>query len=160
MRVIDRSTQHAVALARATWVGNTGRVEALTTPNGDALLEAVGASGGTLTVSHRDYQTLEGAFETTPDTIQEVALERLPTYLTQVVVVSDDNKPVPNAVVTLLGGGEIVHFAATYPSGMANFMDVGRGALNLTAHADGFAPATVHVAEDARASIRIVMTRK
>jgi hypothetical protein len=160
VKVIDRTTQNPVALARATWVGTTGRVEALTTANGDALLEAVGANGGTLTISERGYQTLEGVFEVTPDTVQEVALTRLPPELVRISVVTDENKPIGNATITLLGGGELVHFTATDAKGLASFSGIGPGALNVIAHADGFAAETLQVPEDARASIRIEMKTK
>lgn len=112
VKVIDRNTQAPIAQARVAWVGTTGRVEALATPNGDALLEAVGAKGGTLTISDRGYQTLEGAFEVTP------------------------------------------------AKGVANFSGIDPGALNFTAYADGFAPTTLQVSDEARASIRIVVPQR
>ena len=36
--------------AQLTWVGGGGRVETVTNANGDALMEGVGTSGGTLTI--------------------------------------------------------------------------------------------------------------
>jgi hypothetical protein len=157
VRAIDRATQRPIANALAVWAGGGGRVEALTTVNGDALLEAAGAAGGTLTISEREYETLEGAFEVTPDTLQEVALSRLPQSRPQVLVITEDNKPVRDAVVELIGGGDITRFASTDPKGIAFFSDIGRGTLRVTAHADGFKPSTVPIPENARASIRIVI---
>ena len=159
VRVIDRNTQQPVASARAVWAGAGGRVEAQATANGDALLEAVGVSGGTLTISERGYQTLEGAFEQTPDTVQEVALTRLPPESLRVSVINTENQPIGNAIVTLLGGGELVHFTATDARGIANFSGIGPGALSFTASADGYSPTTVQVPETARTSIQIALKK-
>jgi hypothetical protein len=160
VRVIDRATQRPIANALTVWTGGGGRVEAFTTANGDALLEAAGAAGGTLTISDREYQTLEGVFDVTPDTLQEVALTRLPPSRPQVMVITEDNQPVRDAVIELTGGGDITRFASTDAKGIAFFSDIGRGTLRLIAHADGFVSTTMQIPEDARASIRsVVKTR-
>jgi len=83
----------------------------------------------------------------------------LPPESLRISVVSDENKPIANAVITLLGGGELVHFTATDPKGMATFSNIGRGALTVTAFADGCAETALQVPEDARGSIRIVVTQ-
>ena len=54
------------------WGG--GRVEALATPNGDALLEGVGTAAGQLAVTANGYEPLEADFTEPPGTVQEVAL--------------------------------------------------------------------------------------
>jgi hypothetical protein len=92
--------------------------------------------------------------------VQEVALTRLPPESLRISVVSDENKPIANATVTLLGGGELVHFTATDPKGIATFSGIGPGALSFTAYADGFVTETLQVADEARGSIRIVLPQR
>jgi Carboxypeptidase regulatory-like domain len=160
VKVINRITQHPVE-AQLTWVGAGGRVETLTNANGDALMEGVGTSGGTLTVHAREYQTVEGSFDETPDTQQEVALVPSPASRLTVRVVRADAKVPGDAVVELLARGpaDVAEFAVTDAQGIATFTDVPPGPLHFSAHADGFAPATVQIDEASRASIVITLTR-
>ena len=161
VRVIDQTSKNPVALAQVVWVGGNARVEALTTPNGDALLESVGSIGGTLTISSREYQTLEGVFEETPGTAQEVALTPLPSTRLSVRVIDGDGKAVDGAIVELLarGPGDVAEFAAADAKGVTTFIDLPPGQLQFTARADGFAPATVRIAEDSRVAIVITLAR-
>jgi hypothetical protein len=160
VKVISRTTQHPVE-AQLTWVGGGGRVETYTNANGDALMEGVGTAGGTLTINAREHQTVEGVFDETPDTMQEVALTPSPSARVSVRVVRDEAKVPGDAVVELLARGpaDVAEFAATDPKGMATFTDVPPGPLQFRAHADGFAPATVRIEEDGRSSIVITLTR-
>lgn len=160
VRVTNRTNQQPVQ-AQVAWVGGGARVEATATANGDVLLEAVGATGGTLTISARDYQTLEGRFDQTPETQQEVALVPLPTTRVVVRVVSTDGEAIARAVVELIARGpaDAAEFVAADAKGMAAFVDVPPGPLQFSAHADGFTPATVRIAEEGRASIVITLTR-
>jgi len=160
VKVINRTTQHPVE-AQLTWVGGGGRVETITNANGDALLEAVGTSGGKLTIIAREYQTVEGNFDETPDTMQEVALTASPSARLTVRVVRADAKAPGDAVVELLARGpaDVAEFAATDANGIATFTDVPPGPLQFRAHAEGFAAATVQVNEDSRGSIVITLTR-
>jgi hypothetical protein len=57
------------------------------------------------------------------------------------------------------GGGDAGEFVAVNSTGAAAFNDVPAGALRFSAHAEGFKPATIAVAEDHRASITITLTR-
>lgn len=160
VKVISRTTQHPVE-AQLTWVGGGGRVETYTNANGDALMEGVGTSGGTLTINAREHQTVEGVFDETPETTQEVALMPSPTTRVTVQVIRTDAKVPGDAVVELLARGpaDVAEFAVTDAKGIATFTDVPPGPLQFRAHADGFAPATVRIDEDGRASIVIALTR-
>ena len=160
VKVISRTTQHPVE-AQLTWVGGGGRVETYTNANGDALMEGVGTSGGTLTVSAREHQTVEGVFDETPDTMQEVALTSSPTARVSVRVVRDEAEVPGDAVVELLARGpaDVAEFATTDAKGMATFTDVPPGPLQFRAHGDGFAPTIVRIEEDSRASIVITLKR-
>ena len=155
VHVIDRVTRQPIA-ASLVWAGGSGRVEVTATANGDALLEGVGNTGGTLTISHREYQTLEGAFEETPGTAQEVALLPLPSARVPVRVLTSDGAAIPDAVVELwTAAGDAAEFAATDAKGVATLTDVPPGTLRLTAHANGYAPVTVPIPEESRSSIEI-----
>ena len=158
---VTNQISHQPVQAQVVWVGGGGRVEALTNANGDALLEAVGTAGGTMTISARDYQTLEGAFDETPGMQQDVALTPLPSTRVTVRVVNSDNEALAGAVVQLLtrSAAEAAEFAATDAKGIATFADAPPGQLQFGAHAEGFAPATVRIAEDGRASIVITLAR-
>ena len=160
VKVINRTSQHPVE-AQLTWVGGGGRVETLTNANGDALMEGVGTSGGTLTINAREHQTVEGVFDETPETMQEVALMPSPVSRLTVRVVRADAKVPGDAVVELLARGpaDVAEFAVTDAKGIATFTDVPPGPLHFSAHADGFAPTTVQIDEGSRASIVITLTR-
>jgi hypothetical protein len=160
VRVTDQISQQPVQ-AQVTWVGGGGRVEAFTTANGDALLEAAGATGGTLTISARNHQTLEGGFDQTPETLQEVSLQPLPTAMVTVRVVSGGGEAVAAAVVQRLARGpsDADEFIVADARGTASFNDLPPGPLQFSAHAPGFTSATVRIAEESRTSIVITLTR-
>ena len=160
VRVTNRINQQPVQ-AQVKWVGGGATVEAVATANGDALLEAAGHTGGTLTISAREYQTLEGSFEQTPETQQDVALAPLPSARVAVRVVSSDGDAIARAVVELIARGpaDASEFVVADAKGMAAFSDAPLGPLQFSAHADGFTPATLRVAEENRASIVIALAR-
>jgi hypothetical protein len=160
VKVIDQ-VSHDPVQAQVAWLGGGGRVETITNANGDALLEAVGTAGGTLTISARGYQTLEGSFDETPGTQQDVALTPLPLALVNVRVVNGDGEALAGAVIELLTRSlsDPAEFAAANANGMATFADVPPGQLQFSAHAEGFAPATVRIAENGRAAIVITLIR-
>jgi hypothetical protein len=160
VRAIDQISRQPVGGAQVAWVGGGGRVEAMATPNGDALLEAVGMTGGTLTISARGYQPLEGGFDDTPGTMQEVALAPVAASRLTMRVVDRDGAAIAGAVVGLLARDprNATEFVAADVKGIASFADVPPGNLQFTAHAKGFAPAALRVAEDRRVSIILTLT--
>ena len=160
VRVTNRQNSNAVA-AQLTWSGGGGRVEANTTPNGDALVEGVGVTGGTLTVAAGGYQTLEGGFSETPDTLQEVALAPAPQDRLTVRVTGESGEVIADAVVQLLPRvpGDAPEFAVVDAKGVATFSSVPAGTIRFSAHAEGFKPALISVPEENRAAIAITLTR-
>ncbi|HEX6162865.1 MAG TPA: hypothetical protein VFZ31_05855, partial [Vicinamibacterales bacterium] len=156
----DRVTQQPVS-ARITWAAGGGRVEASTTPNGDALIEGAGTAGGTMTITARGYQTVEGSFAETPDTQQEVALLPAPSDRLTVRMVSEAGEVVPGAVVQLMprGAGDAARFVAADANGIAAFVQVPDGPLQFSAHHERFRPAALRVAEHERASIAITLVK-
>jgi hypothetical protein len=159
VRVIDGSNRQPIAGAALRWVGGGGLVEAVATPNGDALLEAVGVAGGTLTVSAAEHETLEGAFDETPETPQEVALMPTPSARVVVQVVKSDGAAIAAAVVELQPRtpGDAAEFAATDAKGLATFLGVPPGLVRFAAYAQGHAPSSVHVPDDKRNAIVITL---
>ncbi len=124
VRVTDRITQQPVQ-AQVTWVGGGTTVEASATANGDVLLEAAGVTGGTLTISARNHQTLEGRFDQTPETLQEVALTPLPSATLTVRVVGSAGDAVGGALVELVARGpaDASEFLVADAKGTATFVD-------------------------------------
>ena len=161
VRVIDQARRQPVAGAQVAWVGGGGRVEAAATANGDVLLEAVGDIGGTLTVNAREHQTLEGRFDETPGTMQEVALALMPSGRLTLRVVDPDGAAVPGAVVELLARDSrgAPEFVVADDKGVAAFTEVPPGNLQFAAHAKGFSPSALRVAVDQRTSIVLKLTR-
>jgi hypothetical protein len=159
VRVINRANQSPLS-AQIVWSAGGGRVEAGTTANGDALIEGAGAAGGTMTISAREFQTLEGAFAETPDTQQEIALLPAPSARLTVRVVNEAGDAV-GAIVQLLprGAADAPEFTAADPKGVAVFINVPAGPLQFSAHAAGFKTAAIRVAEEDRASITITLIR-
>ena len=128
VRVTNQRSNEPVGHAQIVWTGNGGRVEAMATANGDALLEAVGAAGGQLAVTARNYQPLEASFPEPPATVQEVALP--PEAATRVLarVVSAAGAALPNAVVELspTDALDVSDIAVTDARGLATFLDAYR----------------------------------
>jgi hypothetical protein len=160
VKVIDRDSREPIGGARVLWTGGGSRVEATTNANGDALLEAVGVTGGTLSLSANDYLTVEGAFAETPGTLQEVALTRSPSSRMMVRVVSSDGRPIAGAAVLLSSSrpGDPAEIASTDARGVAQLQDVPPGRLRITAAARGFATVQQSIAADDRSAITLALT--
>jgi hypothetical protein len=77
-------------------------------------------------------------------------------------VVSSEGEAIGGAVVALLGPrpADPVEYVTTDAKGVAAFLDVAPGGLQLSGHATGFVPATLSIPETGRASIVITLTRE
>jgi len=161
VKAIDDRSHTPISNAQAVWIGGGGRVETLTNANGDALLEAPGAAGGTLTLSARDYETLEGAFPETPGTLQEVAMTHMPSDTATVRVQSPEGKPLAGAVVRVSTSraGDADEIAMTGADGAARFLDLPPGSLRAVVRADGYEAAQQAIAAADRAGATIALTR-
>lgn len=161
VKTIDAATRVPIGNAVLQWTGGGSRVEAATNANGDALLEAVGVNGGTLTLSASGYETVEGSFAETPGTHQEVALERSPSSRVMVRVESPEGTPIAGAAVMLASSraGDPIEIASSDAKGTASFANVPPGSLRLTAAAEGFAPAQHAIAPPDRASTTVTLKR-
>lgn len=158
--VTDQRTNRPVPNATVSWLGHGARVEARTTPNGDALVEGVGTAGGTLSVSAPDFETLEASFTEPPGTVQEISLPPLPSTRLQVRVMRANGEPLPNALVELVTGNplDVGDFAVTNGTGGVMFADLPRGALRLTVTTEGFSPAKIQVPADNRRDVVVTLT--
>lgn len=146
VKVLVGGSKKPMPEAKVIWDGNGGHVEATTTANGDALLEAVGAGSGRITVSANGYQTLEGSFSEAPETLQEVMLTALRPDRITITVTAEDGGAVPNAVVELqtTRPGDPIKFAAT-ENGRVTFSQLPPGVVHMRIHAEGFIDATARV---------------
>jgi hypothetical protein len=161
VKLIDEASRDPIGGALVRWTGGGSRVEAVTNANGDALLEAVGVTGGTLALSANGYETVEGSFAETPGTHQEVALERSPSSRVMVRVESPEGTPIAGAAVMLASSraGDPIEIASSDAKGTASFANVPPGSLRLTAAAEGFAPAQHAIAPPDRASTTVTLKR-
>lgn len=152
VRVLDTSKNAAIASADVSWIGGGGRVDARTNALGEALLEGVGATGGTLVLTANGFDPGEEKFAEVPAMLHEVALAPSPPPRIELRVVNAAGRPVRDAVVELAAANavEIGHIAATDAKGGVTFTNLPGGVLRFTATADGHRSATVHIAEDKR----------
>lgn len=159
VRVTDQRSNQPVARAQIVWTGNGGRVEASATGNGDALLEAVGATAGRLAITAPDYQPLEANFPEPPATVQEVALPPAPSRV-QAKVVNASGAALANAVVELAPTDpiDVSDIAVTNAGGSVSFLDA-PGTPRLTASAEGFVPAALSVSNDNRDTVVLTLSR-
>lgn len=161
LRVTDLRTEQPIASAAVTWTSGGGRVEAGTTANGDALLEAVGNAGGTLAVRARGYEPGELRLEEPAALSPDMALTPVPVTRIQARVMTATGAALANAIVELLPGNplEVSHVAATDSKGAVMFSDAPSGALRLVASAEGFVPAMIPVPADNRDRIGVTLSR-
>jgi hypothetical protein len=162
LRVTAALRNEPVAGAVATWTGGGARVEGRTGPDGHALLEGVGATGGTLEVTARGYEPSTARLAEAPATLHEVVLRPAPPLGLMVRVVTASGEPVANAVVevTLESPMAIGHVAATDAKGVARFLtEAPAGPLVISASADRFVTATARVQEDGRGDIVLTLSR-
>jgi hypothetical protein len=161
VHVSNAVTGMPVAGASVVWVGDGGRVEANTSATGDALLESVGTAGGTMTISERDYEAAEAAFDEPPATSQVALQPLMPSFL-KVIVVNGEAVPLRNALVELSTMNPLDDdvLAVTDRLGITSFSNVAQGALRVTARADDFTSASVMVARDSRSDVVVTLSRR
>ena len=162
VKLIDEASRDPIGGALVRWTGGGSRVEAVTNANGDALLEAVGVTGGTLALSGNGYETVEGSFAETPGTHQEIALKRSPLSRVIVRVQTVEGGPIAGAAVMLTSSrpGDPVEIATTDATGAASFANVPPGSLRLTASAEGFARAQQSIVPADRAAATLMLKRE
>jgi hypothetical protein len=161
VQVTNALTARPLAAATVTWSGAGTRVEASTVASGDALLEGVGATPGTLAVTAPGYERAEARLPEPPGTIYQVALKpERPTSL-QARVSSTSGEAIPLAIVVLSPENpvETGHIFATDAKGVVTLSDVPPGDLRLTASADGFAGATWRIGADVRNDLAMLLAR-
>jgi len=159
VKAIDSSSHGPIGTALAVWNGGGGRVETTTNANGDALIEAPGAAGGMLTLSARDYETLEGGFPETPGTLQEVSMTRMPSDTAAIRVETIEGKPVAGAVVLLstTRAGDADEIAMTAADGVARFTDLPPGSLRMAVASSGFVTGHQQIPAEKRALATIAL---
>jgi hypothetical protein len=164
LRVTNQLTNAPVAGASVAWTtGGGGRVEATTSATGDALLEGVGTTAGTLSTTARGYQPAEEMLSEPPALPHEVALSPAPGIITslQPRVVTMSGEPLPDAVVQLSSANpiEVPYVAVTDAKGVVTFSDAPSGTLHLMASANGFMTSVMGIPEDGRAGVVLILSR-
>jgi hypothetical protein len=162
VRVINALKNEPVSGAVIRWTGGGARVEARSSADGHALLEAVGATGGTLEVSASGYRGTSVRLAEAPASLYEVAIVPAPALGLQARVITPSGEPIANAVVdsSLESPSAVSHIAVTDAKGTARFLvDTPVGTLRMTASADGFVTAMTRVPEDGRGDIVVTLAR-
>jgi hypothetical protein len=164
VRVMSADTHEPIVRAAITWTNDGGRVEAFTSATGEALLEGVGATAGTLVFAAAGFKSAEETLPEPPAVLHDVALMRAPPPITslQIRVVDASGEPLPDVVVELSSPDpmEVARIAVTDAKGVVTFPDAPPGSVRLTATADGFVTAALAVAENHRAGLVMTMARE
>ena len=153
VRVINAATHQPVPRAFVTWaIEGGGRSEATTTITGEALLESVGTSPGTLTVTAPRFQATEERLPEPPGIQHDVALVPLADTRLVVRVVTASGAPLPDAVVEVASANPLwaPQLAVTDAKGAVTFPDAPAGTLRVTAIAKGHAASTMRIPQDNR----------
>jgi hypothetical protein len=161
VRVTNSRTKEPVAGAEIAWTAPTGRVEALASANGEALLEGVGSGAGTLAIAARGYESGAMKLSQPPAMLMEVALTPEPNDEVQPHVVTSSGLPIQDAVVELTSdlAFAVPHVAVTDAAGVARFQDVPANAFRLVARAEGFVPAVLQITSEARDRPVLTLTK-
>jgi hypothetical protein len=146
VRVVDAATGTPLAHADVRFEGERARVVAQTTVTGDALLEALPASAGTLTVVANGYEPLARRLSPLGGPT-EVRLRRSPAPAVSCRVVDEHGRPLVGAVVLLqTQDGKDGQVLLTDRFGGAAFTRTVTGQVRLSAAAPGHAEASAVVA--------------
>jgi hypothetical protein len=147
--------------ASVNWMAGGGQVQATTTATGDALLEAVAAASGTLSVSAQRYQPTKEALAEPPSTLHTVVLSPLPPPTRLRVRAITTGEPLRDAVVELLAtdSSAVPRVAPTDRSGVVVLDNTPPGSMQLIASADGFMSSTVQVAADSAHDLVLTLSR-
>jgi len=162
VRVVNAVTNQPVAGASITWTGGGARVETTATVTGEALLDGVGTTEGTLTVSAQGYAPAQEHLAEPPGILHDVAL--MPAAVTTNLsprVITTSGEPLPNAVVELISANPSVisHVAVTDAKGVVSFSGVPPGSFQLIASADGFVTSTKRIREDRNTEIVLTLSQ-
>lgn len=161
VRVRDARTNEPVRGARIAWTAKGGRVQAVSSATGEALLEAVGASSGTLSVAAAGYESHEEKLAEPPGMLHEVTLEILPPSRVEARVITPTGDPLPGAAVELVLDDplEPSRIAAADEAGAVVFPDVPVSALRLTATLDGRSSQAVRIPRNVRRGVVLTLDR-
>jgi hypothetical protein len=162
VHVVNAIKNQPVMGAAITWTGHGARVEATATASGDALLEGVGTTGGTLAVAAPGYEPIEEQLTEPPGVPRTIAIVPLPPSASlRPRVTTTSGEPLANAVIELVSANpaDVRRVAVTDAKGVVSFSDLPSASLQLIAHADGFVTSTMHVAKDVTGEIVFTLTR-
>lgn len=161
LHVTNAMRNNPVAGAAIVWSAGGARVEATTSANGEALLEGVGTTAGTLAITAPGYEPAEAQLSEPPAVLQAVALVPAPVTSVQARVTTASGEPLASAVVEFSPENpiEVAHVAVTGAKGSVSFPGAPPGPLRVVATADGFVTAMMRVANDSRSGIVMTLSR-
>jgi len=161
LRVIDASTGRPVPRAAVAWSGGGSRVSATATGSGDALLEGVGESPGSIAVTAPGFGDAEVKVPALAPPI-EVALTPAPSSDRRVRVVSDTGEPIAQAILLLAPATafDVGVYAASDENGVVGFTNVPRGVARVVAEAEGFVGAALNLRANSDAPATLTLTRR
>jgi hypothetical protein len=138
--------------AEIRWLSAGSRVEAESSPAGDAFLAGV-AAPATVAINAAGYTSSELRLTEMPGATIDVVLGRVPEMALTCRVLRADGKVIERAVVELTPGDglEPVRVMTTDAKGFARFVHLPRGTIEVVAYADGYAaspPANVGLPRD------------
>ena len=154
LRITNAVTKQAVAAAIILWAGRGDSVEAVTTANGEALLEGIAPAPGRLSISAAGYERYDESIAEPMPVLREVSLRPAPLPGLNIRVVTSAREPVSGAVVEVRSANplETRHITVTGANGDAAFASTPTGQLQVMVTADGFAPATLLVTAETRSA--------
>ncbi len=158
LRVINASSGRGVSNASVTWSGGGYRVRATATGNGDALLEGVGDSPGSISVTASGFVEAKASVPALAAPF-EVALMPAPSRDRRVRVVADTGQPVTHAIVLLVPATvfDMGVYAAPDTNGVVHFTNVRPGVARVVAQADGFVGAALNLPADSDAPATLTL---
>jgi len=161
LRVINASTGRGVSNASVTWSGGGYRVLATATGNGDALLEGVGDSPGSISVTASGFVEAKASVPALAAPF-DVSLMPAPSQNRQVRVVADTGEPVTHAIVLLVPATvfDVGVYAAPDTNGVVHFTSVRPGVARVVAQADDFVGAALNLPADSDALATLTLARR
>lgn len=160
VRVSNAATKAPLAGAAITWTSGGARVETTTSATGDALMGAVAAAPGTLTVRAPRFRSADVKLPAPPEVLHEVALVPARDSV-QARVVAESGDPVA-AVVELVPDDpiETAYVATTDSKGSVRFFDLPPGSLRLVTHADGYVTSVTRIPANATDDVVVTLRLK
>jgi len=162
VRVLNAITNQPIARASIAWSAGGAHVEATASVTGEALLEGVGTTPGTLAVTADRYEPAQEELAEPPGIPHDIALMPVaPRRTLHARVITSSGEPLPNAVVELLSADPSVVplVVTTDAKGTVTFSDAPPGSLQLIASSGGFVTSRIRTGGDGPEEIVLTLSQ-